>query len=249
MTKDPGPKTAEQIINNLHNFNRKERDHLMKFALSESPDYPEISENLWDRIAPNGPGSEKPDKAKMFIGMDYHLNWLFAALKLSEKHTSSQLQPQPNTWPESLKDKPSRPPIQDNQEDVDLLVAFRGDGNTLHLVLIEAKFDTGWGSKQFRSKAQRLNAIKAVTDEYNHLNVEWKFVLASPSHSGPARGAFAPSSLSQLPDWISQGAGEAKAVPHIQFGPGKLYHVKRVEGIQESPWEVLPINLRGRSSR
>lgn len=248
MTDNIGRNSAEQIIRNLHNFNRKERDHLMKFALSDFPSHPPISDNLWNKIAPNGPGSDKPDRKSMFVGMDYHLNWLFAALKLSYDYEESQIEPQRNEWPASLqeKDKPSGPPIQGNQEDVDLLVAFPGESDMLHLILIEAKFDTGWGSKQFHSKAQRLNAIKSLTDSYTHLRVEWKLMLASPSHSGPTRGAFASSSLIDLSEWISEGKGDARAVPYFQFGPENLYRVKRVKDEEGSAWEVLLINLRGR---
>lgn len=251
MTQDPGPKTAEQIIKNLHNFNRKERDHLMKFALSDSPSHPTISDTLWNKIAPNAPRLDKPDERKMFVGMDYHLNWLFAALKLSEHYENNRIDPQKNVWPKSLKDseKPSGPPIQGNQEDIDLLIAFHEDEKVLHLILIEAKFDTGWGSKQFRSKARRLNAIKSVTDRFTDLHVKWNLMLASPSHSGPTRGAFSSSSLSDMPSWIIEREGETKAVPHFQFGPEKLCHVKRVSDSKGSAWEVLPINLRGREPK
>ena len=248
MSESTGPKTAQQIIRNLHNFNRKERDHLMKFALSNAPESPRVSKALWEQIWPKGDGSKPPSPEQMFVGMDYHLNWLFAALKLTNEYEDNQIPPLKNEWPECLSEehKPEDHPIQGNQQDIDLLVAFPVKSNVLHLVLIEAKFDTGWGSTQFRSKIQRLKAIKSLTDSYKDLEVQWKLMLASPSNSGPKRGAFAPSSLGKLPDWISEGAGEERAVPHFQFGPSQAYRVKRSRKEEGSPWEVLQTNLRGR---
>ncbi len=247
MTQDTGPKTAQQVIRNLHNFNRKERDHLIKFAISETPSYPQISKELWRAIRPGGVGPQRPDPTGMFVGMDYHLNWLYAALVLSGRYEESGIDEQPNEWPKSSQGqcKPGGVPIQGNQEDVDLLAAFPGKRNVLHLVLIEAKFDTGWGSKQFISKVQRLGAIKSLTDSYKDLDVRWKFMLASPSNSGPKGGAFAPSSLGSLPGWISEGVGNEQAANHVRFGPSHAYRVKRTRK-EGSTWEVLQTNLRGR---
>ncbi len=245
MTQDTGPKTAQQVIRNLHNFNRKERDHLMKFALSENPSCPQISKELWRAIRPDGGKPQRPKPAHMFVGMDYHLNWLYAALVLSGRYEEGGIKKQPNKWPKHSQEKRDGAPIQGNQQDVDLLVAFPGKGKVLHLVLIEAKFDTGWSSKQFISKVQRLEAIKSLTDSYQDLDVQWKFMLASPSNSGPKGGAFASSSLGNLPGWISEGAGDEQAANHFRFGPSHAYLVKRSRK-EGSTWEVMQTNLRGR---
>ena len=43
-----------------------------------------------------------------------------------------------------------------NQEDADLLVAFE-QGDIIHLMLVEAKAETGWTNKQMCSKAKGLS--------------------------------------------------------------------------------------------
>lgn len=248
MTQDPGPKTADQIIKNLHNFNRKERDHLMKFALSETPTHPQISKELWRAIRPDNGKRQRPNPTNMFVGMDYHLNWLYAALVLSEQYEKDGIDNQPNEWPDFAQDagEPKSVPIQPNQEDVDLLVAFEHTDGVMYLILIEAKLDSGWDSDQFLSKTQRLEAIKRVSDKLNpKLKIEWRFVLASPAASGPKKEAFAPSSLRELPTWMTEGSDDECRVPHVQFGPNRFYHVKREKGTHGSPWEVLEITLGG----
>jgi len=250
MNQGSGPKTAEQVIRNLHNFNRKERDHLMKFALSETPSHPKISKKLWRAIRPDGGNRQRPDPTDMFVGMDYHLNWLYAALVLSEEYEKEGIGHQLNEWPDWLEreKRSGTVPIQPNQEDVDLLVAFKHSDGALHLVLIEAKLDSGWDSNQFRSKTLRVNAIKKASDKLNpKLGIQWRFLLASPSPTGPRKSAFSPSRLRELPDWMTEGAEEALSLPHLQFGPSRLYHVKRETDTEDSPWEVLRIQLRNQT--
>lgn len=245
MTQDPGPKTAEQIIRNLHNFNRKERDHLIKFVLSESPGHPQISSDLWRAIRPAGGKRQRPTPSDTFVGMDYHLNWLYAALVLSEQYEDEGIGNQPNRWPVSVQfENKQDAPIQPNQEDVDLLVAFKQPDGSLHLVLIEAKLDSGWDSRQFLSKTARLDAIKRVSDMLNpKLRIEWKLLLASPSPGGPGKRAFSPENLCRLPAWMTEKTDGITTVPHLQFGPRRFYHVKRETGENGSPWEVVKIKL------
>lgn len=250
MTDHSGPKSAQQVIKNLHNFNRKERDHLMKFALSDSPSYPRISKDLWRAIRPKNAKTKRPNPEQMFVGMDYHLNWLYAALVLSNEYEQQGIRNQPNAWPADIPAEKGSFPIQGNQQDVDLLVAFQNSDKELHLILIEAKLDTGWKSEQFLSKVQRIDAIKQVVDDFEpELKTKWQFLLASPSLSGPKREAFAPESLRKQPDWVTEDSGNGNIVPHRQFGPSKLFHVKRKDDAPGSPWEVIPVNLRGSQSK
>ena len=246
MSEATGPKTAEQIIRNLHNFNRKERDHLIKFALSDSPSHPQVSKDLWRAIRPNGGKRQRPNPKDIFVGMDYHLNWLYAALVLSNQYEKGGIDNQINEWPDFA--QVDGKPIQPNQQDVDLLIAFPHSDGVLHLVLIEAKFGSQWKTDQFLSKTERLEAIKRVSDNLNpKVEIKWRFMLASPYRYGPKKQAFAPSKLGELPSWMTEGTTESPKLPYFQFGPGSLYHVKRERDADGSPWEVLPVNLRGRS--
>jgi hypothetical protein len=249
MTRDTGPKTAEQVIRNLHNFNRKERDHLMKFALSESPSHPQISKDLWRAIRPDSGKRQRPSPTDMFVGMDYHLNWLYAALVLSAQYEEGGIDSQPNKWPEAHrgKSKSSAGPIQGNQEDVDLLVAFPGKDNILHLVLVEAKLGSGWNSGQFRSKVDRLKAIRRVTesDSYTGPIVDWRFSLASPRINPPSAGEFEESLLPDPPSWLSVETRDGVAPRYFRFGPKELFQVKR-RSAKETTWQVRRVNLLGR---
>ena len=79
--------------------------------------------------------------------MDYHLDWLHAGLFLALPENDEE-GVHLNT--ETV--------ASDNQEDIDLLVAFEAEDIT-HLILIEAKAATGWTNKQTLSKAERLQRI------------------------------------------------------------------------------------------
>ena len=65
-----------------------------------------------------------------------------------------------------------------NQEDIDLLVAFEAD-DTTHLMLIEAKAETGWTNKQTFLKAERLQRIFGK-DGARYPQVKPYFRLTSP---------------------------------------------------------------------
>ena len=135
MTNANTETRARRIIERLKMFNRKERDHLMKFALCDKPEEPKISPALW-AIVGNSPTMPEPDE--MFIGMDYHLNWLYAALATNETEKALSDETFENEWKRKRdgegkgeckfewpleKDEKSGP-IRGNQEDVDLLVAW-----------------------------------------------------------------------------------------------------------------------------
>ncbi|TQE98725.1 MAG: hypothetical protein FKY71_12300 [Spiribacter salinus] len=239
MTQDPGPETAEQIIKNLHNFNRKERDHLMKFALSDSPSQPQLSKGLWRAIRPENSRRQRPNPDGIFVGMDYHLNWLYAALMLPGTYEQDGMRHQPNQWPEYARTQKhaKRLPIEGNQEDVDLLVAFTGDKDMLHLALIEAKLTSGWNSKQFRSKVGRLNLIRKAArgQKYAGPDIHWQFILASPKP--PENGAFSETSLAEMPRWIKAESKEGSSLRHFAFGPERFYQVKR-ESSKGHYWQV-----------
>ena len=87
--------------------------------------------------------------ADAFVAMDYHLDWIQMALYLARTPDPPRPIPKEAVLGDGQKN------INENQMDVDLLVAF-DEGATTHLVLVEAKMETGWTNQQLCSKATRL---------------------------------------------------------------------------------------------
>jgi hypothetical protein len=129
------------ILDHLVEFNRKERFLLIGMALG-NPEF-RLSQSFRDTVQ-DSLGLRIP--AEAFVGMDYHLDWLYASVYLHE-HGGEEL-PHPNL------DKI----IRAQQEDIDLLIAYQ-DGAVCRIVLLEAKGAAGFTNKQMRSKALRLREI------------------------------------------------------------------------------------------
>lgn len=132
---------AEKIIGNLRRFNRKERYHLIKTALS-IPEF-KLGECFMGRLR-ECLGLQVPVDA--FVAMDYHLDWVYASLFLACRGVDG------GVFPRS-KDK-----ITATQEDIDLLIAY-GEDNVCHLLFLEAKGVGGFTNEQLNSKAKRLKTI------------------------------------------------------------------------------------------
>lgn len=190
---------AQRILKRLRLFNRKERDHLMKFALYDERRNSDISQPLW-RLVSGNQGLRRPKPDLMFIGMDYHLNWLFAALRSSLVIDDDALRAElfENDWrlderhKKKIAGKKTKKgelkdlvPIQGNQEDVDLLSAWirNDDESPLCITLIEAKLDSQWTTEQLDSKMQRIALIQtAACSPSLALNwIEWRCLLLSPT--------------------------------------------------------------------
>ena len=150
------------LIEHLESFNRKERFHLLREALGEKTFKldPKFRTRLGRKIGVKIPGDA-------FVAIDYHLDWLQMGVYLAE-HPSPP-SPIPN---------PKDQLFKANQEDVDLLVAFQA-GEKTHLVLVEAKLETGWSNSQLSSKAKRLGRIFGMGQPGTG-GAEPHFVLVSP---------------------------------------------------------------------
>ena len=165
------------LIEILESFNRKERFFLVAQALgcsnSGEPAFSlsgSFREQL-DKIIE--PTAIPEDPAKVFVAMDYHLDWLQAALVLA--HTS---QDEKSKFCNEGKEGQI---IKGTQEDVDLLVAFKA-GETFHLILVEAKAYSGWTNDQLSSKAKRLRTIFGE-DGKKWSDVQPYFCVMSPKES------------------------------------------------------------------
>ncbi len=166
------------LIEYLRSFNRKERFILLREALGE--DTFTLDEDFRLRLGAVI-GVKVP--AGAFVAMDYHLDWLQMALYLS-------------TTPSPPLPIGNNDLFMANQEDADLLVAF-DEGATTHLVLLEAKVETGWTNSQLKSKAQRLRLIFAPGRPGVDLAIP-HFVLASPKRSTRLR-------TDTWPRWMTRG--------------------------------------------
>ena len=128
------------LIDLLESFNRKERFFLISQALGSFQLCDEFRTKLsreTDLAIPHG----------AFMAIDYHLDWLTSALYA---HACGDHR--------KIFDNPQQLVIKGNQQDIDLLVAFR-EKEKCHIVLVEAKGATGWNNGQMRSKADRLSQI------------------------------------------------------------------------------------------
>lgn len=147
----------DSLRTTLERFNRKER-----FILFEQATAGTGRVTLHDGYgAQLGAAIGQSIPAGHLLMVDYHLNWLYAALEL---HAGNWSTAQPGVRAAeavpavNVPDGDLRHALERNQEDIDLLVVWEED-KTTHVALVEAKAHTGWTNKQMRSKAARLQAI------------------------------------------------------------------------------------------
>lgn len=188
------------MLDLLRSFNRKERFFLVGAALGK-PDF-----RLDERFrAGVGAALRLTVPHDAFVAMDYHMSWLYAALVI---HASPAATP-PFANADGL--------VSANQEDVDLLIAYR-DGATFAVILLEAKGVTGWTTKQSGSKVRRLCAVFGE-DGRRVPGVRPHFVIASPRR--PTRLKTA-----EWPAWMAP-RGEVPWMPLAV--PGNLKVVTRCD--------------------
>ena len=166
---------CQDLIELLDQFNRKERYFLIcdalgldKFSLSE-----EFCKRLEFML-----GVTIPTDAQVW--MDYHLDWLAAAVV--KWHEPSESDVYPNT---DL--------VRGSQQDVDLLVAFK-EGGYYRLVFIEAKGYESWTNGQALAKAKRLETIFGKHGD-KHPGLRVHYCLMSPRP--PKRLNY-----DEWPDWM-----------------------------------------------
>lgn len=175
-----------QVIDYLERFNRKERFILLSHVLGQEDQKAfrlnrRFREDLGDKIQ-----TPIPDDA--FVAMDFHLDWLQMALYLADKDNSMSCA------------IPNDHLVKGNQEDLDLIIAFQDEcTKEVHLVLIEAKADTGWTNKQLKSKAERLRRIFGRHSCNTEL-VKPHFVLMSPREPSKVE-------IDTWPSWMKERGG------------------------------------------
>ncbi|MFQ2156429.1 hypothetical protein ACK33E_08320 [Aeromonas hydrophila] len=191
---------SNSLIDNLKSFNRKERFYLIGQMLGNSEF--RMDDNQLDKIS-KLIGLTIP--RKYFAAMDYHLDWIYASLFLTQEHDEK-------TFPRNFIDNKKKIDLQisGTQEDVDFLLAFVDHENTTHIVMIEAKGDSYFSNAQLNSKNKRFKAIFGNEDSWP--NVRPHFLLCSPKEpqkinvEEPAYFIFKNSKL----PWLELDMGEGK---------------------------------------
>lgn len=139
------------LLAQLRQFERKERFAVLREALGFDPDSVDLDEKFRRKLS-KSIGMKVPT-TRVFLAMDYHLDWIEVALHI-HNGKSTVLSPFPFERASA---------INSNQQDIDLLIAFDDpddlENAKTHLILIEAKAYSSWNQEQLDSKASRLRQI------------------------------------------------------------------------------------------
>ena len=185
------------LIKILESFNRKERFFLIAQALGLHSDSGEpafsLSDSFREQLNAKIDVVIPPDPEKVFVAMDYHLDWLHAALVFT--HTNQD---------ENSKFSNEGKVIEGTQEDIDLLVAFKAS-EKFHLILVEAKAYSSWTNNQLSSKAKRLRRI-FCDDGKKWLDLQPHFYTIGPKESEGL-------DLKSLPKWMLDADGKLQWLP------------------------------------
>lgn len=195
---------AHDLITLLKNFNRKERFFLIGQVLGNKGFT--LSQSFRDQI---GEKLSIEIPVDSFVAMDFHLDWIYATLLASTKESLNFIEPNP------LK-------LNSNQEDIDLFIAFKQNEN-YHLILIEAKAETGWTNKQLSSKSTKLKAIFGE-DKCIWKNIIPHFLITSPRKPRDLK-------IDLLPLYLQKSMDEIWFQLHI---PNDLTKITRCNDIGKS---------------
>lgn len=186
------------LIEILESFNRKERFFLLAQALNDKQGNPklylseEFRKKLSEEIKIDIP-SERGEG--LFVGIDYHLDWIAAAIAYWEgARLRTKIPNQQRTG--SCKDFV----IEGNQRDVDLFLAFRDPTqfpDFFIMVILEAKAYGQWTKEQMLPKVQRLRSIFGEEGS-KHPRVKPHFFLIDPNPPKEIQGV-------PFPEWMVPG--------------------------------------------
>lgn len=152
------------LLKLLRRLNRKERFFLLNESLNTKAF--QLSKSFRDRLKRElRLKKEIPDSA--LVAMDYHIDWIAAALIHHSNFTKEAIYPNNENH------------VKGSQQDVDLMVAFADKEGVQYLIFLEAKGQTPWRSDQLRMKAHRLKLIFG-NDGSKFQKVRPYFCLLSP---------------------------------------------------------------------
>lgn len=157
------------LLQILKRFNTKERFYLISHALGNKEFT--LSEEFRNKI--NKKLTLNIPTDNVFVGVDYHLDWIYGSLELYQNNLNPEEVSCYNKYDYSGKQM-----IYGTQEDSDLIICYK-DNQDYHFIFIEAKGVTSWNPKQLHSKANRLKDIFG-DDNYKWKNVCPHFLVISP---------------------------------------------------------------------
>lgn len=186
-------KQFERFIINLKLLNAKERDHLMRYAYlgatgtndkTESYLSDEFIENLKPHLIELGLSE---NSKCLFAGMDYHLDWLYVALKFAIEKPTFVIADKSNLkikFPMETAQKSNIfREISGSQEDIDLIAVFKSEVDSepkkYAILFIEAKGSANFDGVQLARKLIRLDHILKISGALSLIN--YRLILAAPS--------------------------------------------------------------------
>jgi len=207
---------ATTLVQNLKELNAKERDHLMRFAYLGATEAYEgdtkrwLSDEMLSALKPQLADIHLSPSARcVFAAMDYHLDWLYAALFRTYKGGETGVLDDGSP----CKDDSLRP-IIGILEDLDLLVVFADDEKVV-VLCIEAKGDASFSKLQLARKLVRLDRIiTASVGSPPPMGLHFKLVLIAPNE--PA---------------FNDCVEHAKALPGERFSDMRGYLANHPSGI------------------
>jgi hypothetical protein len=224
-----------ELEQKLAHFNRKERFLLVGQALGNAGFT--VGAAFRDTLA-ELLGRPVPHDA--YCAMDYHLDWLFAAVMWAEGkvHPGNLM---PREFVPSATGEPEDLTVTGNQSDIDLLIAWTDGRDRGQIALLEAKGFSGWSNKQMGYKLSRLGAIFGDLDSPRFEHVDVHLVLVGPKPPtglklvGPSWAVGPSDGLAKYFLPLDPPAAETFAVQRVTSGrtpsaPGSHWVIK------PAPW-------------
>lgn len=216
---------AEKMLDAIMGFNRKERYHLIRHAVTGGP--MTLSDRFRQEVG-DALGVAVPDNA--YVAMDYHLDWLSAAYHFASKggtlDTAMSRDKDYGNYPNNK----GEPILAGSILDTDLLVAFRKN-DRVAIILVEAKADTGWRPSQIADKADRLSSMFGDGRDSSTL-VEPYFLLLGPPISAEQTITRSQVDGNRFPSWffVKEKDDNEPVIPYLTMHPDRpLYTLKRTQ--------------------
>ncbi|MBA7503422.1 hypothetical protein ES706_02031 [subsurface metagenome] len=150
------------LIQLLYDFDCHERFYVIRDLTGECGISAEYKDRITDFL-------KIPTSNVEFWSIDYSIDWLYAALFLSQTEPTGSIYDNVGNI------------IRGNNEDVDILLALRAE-DKIHLVMIEVKIEIPFSESQLTSKVRRLEMLFGTDGKrFPHIYPHW--LLASPYRS------------------------------------------------------------------
>jgi hypothetical protein len=239
---------SKRLVLNLKALNSKERDHLMRFAYLGANDNYDSESVRWLSqemeellLAPESDLQLSPDARCVFAGMDYHLDWLYVAIKAAcegKELNTTTFEGQMGDHAKSGDgpDDPSLWSVSGSQEDLDMLVVF-ADGDRTTLLFVEAKGVAVFNKPQLGRKLVRLDRIWETSGAHKRsADLSCKLVLVGPKE--PEIGSCIDFARSIEPAWIETHSNLIEAMKTHATGIGSGLNFIKLDNFPTKPLKV-----------